>query len=210
MNKIFVLITTLFFVFSLAGCDGDNDCATELNGGLFKSTSSDCVPDSQQDSNYLEPDTYVVGEEIEAGLYLFQATADTGTVQRLGNGGVVLGVISVRTHTYVELKSTDFAITFSGGTLINTNFVANFNLSNLIQEGNYLVTTELAPGDYIFKCDEEYTSATIDLLSAVDLEATSVIDSFSVDYGQDIDITVTIPNTVYAINFSNGYLVPVE
>lgn len=206
MKRVFVLGVTFVLAMVLSGCT-----TTGLNEDcLAKSASEDCLPNDQQETDYMQPGTYVVGDDIEAGLYLFQVTDTTGLIQRVGDGGVTLGEHTTRTHTYVEVLATDFAIVFSGGTLINSAYSTNFTLGDLIEEGTYLVNGELAPGDYIFKCDEGYTSATLELLSAVDFVSTSVIDDFTVAFGQDVEITVTIPNTANAVNIVNGHLVPVQ
>ena len=201
MKKVFIVLSLCTIAFTLTACDNEEMC--EGKGGIE-------VPCSELDNptelDYLEAGTHIVGTYIEAGLYLFVVNQAPGTLSRQDSSSQDLASVTLNTRTYVEVKSTDHQIVFNGGILWPIAEAPGLGTVTVWNEGGYLVGSEIASGDYLFKMEPGETQATLTLVSAVDFEATSIIQTITTD-DVTTGLTVTIPASTYAIFVEDGHLV---
>jgi hypothetical protein len=203
MKKLFVAVLAIIFTVGLSAC-GEEMC--EGKGGIE-------VPCSELNAEpnllYLEAGTHVVGTDIEAGIYLFQVNAAPGTIARKDSSDQDIASASVNLRTYIEVKASDAKVEFNGGILWPIADAPVLTGLTVWNEAGYLVGSEIEAGDYLFKMEPGETTATLQILSAVDFETGSIIQTYTTT-----DVTtgdsITIPASAYAIYIENGHLVAPE
>jgi len=203
MKKLFVAFLAIMFTVGLSAC-GEEMC---VGKGDIEVPCSDlnAVPDLA----YLEAGTHVVGTDIEAGIYLFQVNAAPGTISRLDGSNQIIASATTNLRTYFEVKSSDAKIEFSGGILWPIADAPELSGLTVWNEAGYLVGSEIEAGDYLFKMEPGETTATLQIVSAVDFETGSIIQTYTTTDVTTGD-TITIPASAYAIYIEDGHLVAPE
>ena len=150
MKKFLLVVLSAFFILS---CGSETNTSTQTsneNQATQEATATEKEPSGLGDG------TYMVGEDIQAGMYkviLSENAMGMGYVERAKDVNMevdsIIANIALTGNGYVEIKETDKAVRIQGAELFPVKLEElQKDIKTEMTDGIYLVGYDLEPGTY--------------------------------------------------------------
>ena len=158
----FILILGIFLISAISGSSGTSEEKTSSNNdGQVESSEYIEKNDIQKeevkdDTKTIKNGTYLVGKDIEAGLYKVKVTdkmMKMGYIERAKDVSMdlddIIANIIMTGDGYLEIKDTDVAVKLQGVEIYPINYdEIQMDYKEEVSDGIYLVGKDLERGDY--------------------------------------------------------------
>ena len=151
-------------------------CAKADEGALTSSQPISVFSQEESKKEWYDGGTYLVGEDVPAGLYYVESTDYECYMQISEDGEITQDSILTgeffRTHSYVEVSDGKF-LTVNGGRFILEEYVAPARpIDSILDEGTYYIGKDLPAGEYEIisydsLCRYEVSNSAAGLLSDI-------------------------------------------
>lgn len=161
MRKIILLV--LLALFTLSAC------------------SPDAVDTPHPSTTLWEDGIYLVGEDIDSGLYRVEPIVENSFIERGSDAAMdedhILATITFETGGYVTLRDTDVAVKLQGVALSPLDLEQlEPHIQTQVTPGIYLVGYDIAPGTYTAEATESGSKfGFVDRLSDAAMDYDSII-----------------------------------
>jgi uncharacterized protein with FMN-binding domain len=195
---IAVAVIIIAMIASSIGNGGNKGTQSSTNSSAQSKVSKSSS--SAASAKVYKDGTYLVGKDIEAGLY--RATL-TDTVTKMGyierSKGVsmdaddILANVILTGNGYVEIKSTDTAVKLQGVE------ITKIDISTLpkapkavVTDGMYLVGYDLAPGTYKVEVTDTVTKmGYVERVKSASMDSDDIIDNAVIDGPGYVEVKAT-------------------
>lgn len=161
MSKIITFLLALMLLSACGAAPAEDAIATNSKPPAESvTTPSEETPVIEEtvepDSDWIGNGTYLVGKDIEPGLYKVEVTdtiMNMGYVERAKGISMafedILANIILTGDGYVEIKDTDLAVKFQGVRALPINLAEiQPDIKEVVEDGIHLVGYDIAPGTY--------------------------------------------------------------
>ena len=183
-HPILYTILILIIIGVVAGSESDKTGNVILSTDNPNIDNSNVSTDNENSSNKIKSGTYLVGTDIESGLYkvtLTDSVMKMGYVERASSTDLevdsILANIILTGDGYVEVKATDVAVKLTGVEMEKIDLATlEKNIKTEVSDGIYLVGYDIEPGRYKVTVTDTTTGmAYVERASAVSMGVNDII-----------------------------------